>query len=55
VEPDKNTSHVHAQGLEPVPYVVVELPGGKLVLRHPDELQAVPGGVPNPPNAPKHP
>ena len=28
--------------LEPVPYVVVKRPDGKLVLRHPDELQPLP-------------
>ena len=26
-------------GLEPVPFVVIKLPDGKTVLRHPDELR----------------
>ena len=30
---------VKVPGLEPVPYVVVKLPDGRTVLRHPDELK----------------
>jgi len=30
---------VKVPGLEPVPYVVVKLPDGKTVLRHPEELK----------------
>ncbi len=30
---------VKVPGLEPVPYVVVKLPDGKTVLRHPVELK----------------
>ena len=30
---------VKVPGLEPVPYVVVKLPDGRTVLRHPDELR----------------
>ncbi len=30
-------------GLEPVPYVVVKLPSGQIVLRHPSEVQPLPG------------
>ena len=30
---------VKVPGLEPVPYVVVKLAGGKTALRHPDELK----------------
>jgi hypothetical protein len=37
--------------LEPVPYVVVKRPDGKLVLRHPDELQPLPAPPPPAPGA----
>jgi hypothetical protein len=30
---------VKVPGLEPVPYVVIKLPDGRTVLRHPDELK----------------
>ena len=41
---------VIAQGaLEPVPYVVVRRADGKLVLRHPDELQPAPWAAAAPP------
>ena len=30
---------VKVPGLEPVPYVVVKLPDGRTVLRHPEELR----------------
>ena len=45
---DKSSTSVKIPGVERIPYVVVELPNGKLVLRHPDEVSAVPGGVVHP-------
>ena len=35
----KPTGQVKVPGLAPVPYVVVKLPDGSTVLRHPDELK----------------
>ena len=39
LELESKTSQVKVPSLEPVPYVAVKLPGGKTVLRHPDELK----------------
>jgi len=36
---ESETSKVKLPGLEPVPFVVVRLPNGYVVLRHPDELK----------------
>lgn len=38
---ESKTSQVKVPKLEPIPYVVVELPGGKKVLRHPDEVKKI--------------
>lgn len=39
---ESKISTVKAPGLEPVPYVVIKLPDGKTVLRHPDEVKPIP-------------
>jgi hypothetical protein len=44
----KSSTSVKIPGLDRIPYVVVELPGNKLVLRHPDEVTPTPGGVAHP-------
>lgn len=38
-ETPKPAGAVKVPGLEPVPFVVVKLPDGRTVLRHPDELR----------------
>jgi len=50
--PESPITSLRRPGVKPIPYVVVKLPNGKLVLRHPDELEAVPGQW-EPPAPPK--
>lgn len=37
------TSTVKVPGLKPIPVVVVRTPDGRILVRHPDELEKQPG------------
>lgn len=43
--PESKIGAVKVPGVTSIPYVVVKLPDGKLVLRHPDELEKLPAPV----------
>lgn len=44
--PESKVSALTRPGVSHVPYVVVKRPDGSLALRHPDELQTLPGQSP---------
>jgi len=47
------TKTLRIPGLKPIPYVVVKLATGQVVIRHPDEVQPLPGSA-SPPMPPGH-